>query len=493
VKALEAGDPQLIGKYRLLGRLGSGGMGRVFLGQSPGGRLVAVKLIRPDLAAYDDFRGRFSQEVRAARKVSGIFTAPVVDADPDGPRPWLVTAYVPGPSLADAVAAKGPLPVSSVLMLAAGLAEGLNAIHAAGVVHRDLKPSNVILASDGPRIIDFGISWAADATALTGAGMLIGSPGFMSPEQAGGHKVGPPSDVFSLGSVLTFAAAGKGPFGSGPGTALLYRVVHAEPATDRVPVQIRPLVEQCLAKDPLHRPTTDQILAELGSPQLAAGWLPASIGQILQDHQRPDLVAPDDAEFRAPQMRAEPAAKSSAASDDTMTHPTRRGPAPDAAISPGQTPDTRQLRHRWPGQLSRARTAGTLAAAAVLALVLAFIFLRSTPPNRASASASSAVLGPGRVVEAFYAAINDHNWPRVWQLGGKNLGTPYQAMIAGYRMTARDVITSLSTSGAVVTGHILAHQTSGTVQDYRISFLVHSGVITAGHQTLLAVTHPSAG
>jgi serine/threonine protein kinase len=197
----------------LLARLGSGGMGRVYLGQSPGGRLVAVKLIRSELAESAQFRQRFAREVAAARTVGAMFTAPVVDADPDAPEPWLVTAYIDGLSLADAVASHGPLPVTSVLYLAAGLAEGLSAIHAAGLVHRDLKPSNVLLAGDGPRIIDFGISRAVDATGLTMSGLVVGSPGFMSPEQAEGREVGPASDVFSLGALLAFSATGAGPFG----------------------------------------------------------------------------------------------------------------------------------------------------------------------------------------------------------------------------------------------------------------------------------------
>src|SRR5262252_3371017 len=190
-------------------------MGRVFLGQSPGGRLVAVKLIRPELAADPEFRARFAREVAAARHVSGMFTAAVVDADPEGPQPWLVTAYVPGPSLSAAVGRHGPLPVSSVLTLAAGLAEGLGAVHAAGMVHRDLKPSNVLLASDGPRIIDFGIARALDAPALTQTGGVLGSPEFMSPEQALGRPAGPASDIFSLGAVVTYAATGASPFGDG--------------------------------------------------------------------------------------------------------------------------------------------------------------------------------------------------------------------------------------------------------------------------------------
>jgi Protein kinase domain/Septum formation len=262
----------------LLGRLGSGGMGRVYLARSPGGRMVAVKVIRANLAEDAGFRARFAREVSAARKVGGLFTAQVVDADIDGPVPWLVTAYVPGTSLSEAVERQGPLPESSVLALAAGLAEGLIAIHAAGVIHRDLKPSNVLLAQDGPRIIDFGISSAAEATALTGTGFMIGSPGFMSPEQAEGLTVGPASDIFSLAGVLIYAARGEGPFGSGDTAALLYRVVHGKPSMDGAPDKLRPLIKRSLSRDPRRRPTAAQFLADLSATYPAAAdlsnWLP---------------------------------------------------------------------------------------------------------------------------------------------------------------------------------------------------------------------------
>ena len=271
--ALQPYDPPRVGRYRLLRRLGAGGMGRVYLGQSPSGRLVAVKLIRPELADDPDFRRRFAQEVNAVRRVSGIFTAPVVDADPYGPQPWLVTAYVAGPSLADAVTAEGPMPVDSVLTLAAGLAEGLRAVHAAGLVHRDLKPSNVLLASDGPRIIDFGICRAADSARLTNAGGVVGSPGFMSPEQAEGRPVGPPTDIFSLGGVLAYAATGEPPFGAGSASALLYRVVYGTAATGHVPVELKALVERCLAKDPADRPTAAELVGRLGCAEPSGSWL----------------------------------------------------------------------------------------------------------------------------------------------------------------------------------------------------------------------------
>jgi serine/threonine protein kinase len=275
MQELAPGDPELIGPYRLRGRLGAGGMGRVYLGLSPGGRSVAVKVIRADLAQDTEFRARFRREVAVARTVSGLFTAPVIDADVDGPVPWLATAYVPGPSLADAVSQHGPLPAASVLALARGLAEALSAIHAAGVVHRDLKPANVLLAEDGPRVIDFGISRAVEASVLTHTGLVVGSPGFMSPEQAEGREVGPPSDIFSLGAVLAFAATGQGPFGSGSTPALVYRVVHSGPQLDLMPAEVRSLAERCLAKDPALRPTAAGLLAAAAYP--AAGWLPEPV------------------------------------------------------------------------------------------------------------------------------------------------------------------------------------------------------------------------
>jgi eukaryotic-like serine/threonine-protein kinase len=273
MEGLRLGDPLRVGPYRLLKRLGSGGMGQVYLGRSPSGRPVAVKVIRAEHADNADFRQRFRHEVQAARRVSGIFTAAVVDADPDAPRPWMVTVFVSGPSLAAAVTSRGALSVRTVRILAAGLAEGLSEVHAAGLVHRDLKPSNVLLASDGPRIIDFGISRPADSAHPTRTGGVIGSPGFMSPEQAMGDAVGPASDIFCLGSVLAYAATGEPPFGAGPPSALLYRVVYGEASTVNIPPELRPLIANCLIRDPEARPTTDELLAELGDTPPTAGWL----------------------------------------------------------------------------------------------------------------------------------------------------------------------------------------------------------------------------
>ena len=264
-------------------------MGQVFLAASPGGRLVALKLIRPELAEDAGFRARFASEIAAARGVSGAYTAIVIDADADADPPWLATAFVPGPSLGDAVDSDGPLPLRSLLALTAGLAEALAAIHAAGVVHRDLKPSNVLLAADGPRVIDFGISRAVERSTVTTPGMIMGSPGFMSPEQARGNAdVGPPADVFSLGAVLVFAAAGEGPFGAGAIPALLYRVVNEEPQLSGVPERLRALAGRCLAKDPAARPTAAEILAELSSDvaELTGEWLPQPVIDNIDRHVR---------------------------------------------------------------------------------------------------------------------------------------------------------------------------------------------------------------
>ena len=337
MRELQPGDPQLIGPYRLRGRLGAGGMGRVYLGLSPGGRAVAVKVIRADLAQDAEFRARFRREVGVARRVSGLFTAPVIDADVDSPVPWLATAYVRGPSLADAVSEHGPLPAASVLVLARGLAEGLGAIHAAGVVHRDLKPANVLLAEDGPRLIDFGISRAVEASALTHTGLVVGSPGFMSPEQAEGREVGPPSDVFSLGAVLAFAATGQGPFGSGSTPALVYRVVYGAPQLDLVPAGVRALIDRCLAKDPARRPTADDLLS--GAAQPAAGWLPEPVTRAL-------TAAPPTTTAAAPSGAPAPV-------PPAPVPPAPVPPVPGSPSIPGSPPVPGSLPTAGPGRPAR--------------------------------------------------------------------------------------------------------------------------------------------
>ena len=290
MQELQPQDPRQIGPYRLRARLGAGGMGRVYLGLSAGGRAVAVKVVRPELGSDPEFRARFRQEVAVAQRVSGLFTAPVIDADPDAPTPWLVTDYVHGPSLGEAVAKHGALPLPALLTLAARLAEGLGAVHAAGVVHRDLKPANVLLAEDGPRLIDFGISQAADFVQITSPTSVLGTPGFIAPELVQGEPVGPSSDIFTLGAVLAYAATGELPFGAGPADARTLRVLYLAPDLDKVPSAVRPLLQRCLAKEPGERPTAGEFLADLvaACPDAAsdrADWLPADI--LAEIRQRP--------------------------------------------------------------------------------------------------------------------------------------------------------------------------------------------------------------
>ncbi|WP_432190440.1 serine/threonine-protein kinase [Streptomyces sp. Tue6028] len=258
---LQVDDPTLVAGYRLAARLGAGGMGRVYLSHTRGGRPVAIKVVRPELADDPDFRRRFRREIKAARRVRGAYTAELIDADAEGAPPWLATLYVSGPSLAEAVARHGPLPVPAVLWLMAGVAEALQAIHGAGIVHRDLKPSNVLLAADGPRVIDFGISLASDATSHTATGAAIGTPSFMAPEQASAGEVTAASDVFALGQTAAFAALGEPLYGDGPAVNVLYRIVHSEPDLSLLPEQLRPVVARCLAADPEERVTPAEVVA----------------------------------------------------------------------------------------------------------------------------------------------------------------------------------------------------------------------------------------
>ncbi|MGC5398247.1 serine/threonine-protein kinase [Streptomyces sp. DT20] len=254
-----AGLPEHIGGYAVERELGAGGMGTVYLARSRGGRAVAVKVARPELASDPHFRERFRAEVAAARSVGGFHTAPVVDADPAAEAPWLATAYVPGPTLAGLLDAEGPMDEARLRLLGAALAEALEAIHRCGLVHRDLKPGNIIMASDGPRVLDFGIARALEAPRLTATGMAFGTPGFLAPEQAQGQEVGPAADVFALGAVLV-AAAGGSAFGAGTPMGMMYRSVHEQPDLRAVPDGLRPVVASCLAKSPDQRPTLGHLL-----------------------------------------------------------------------------------------------------------------------------------------------------------------------------------------------------------------------------------------
>lgn len=268
----------MIGEFTLRARLGSGGMGRVYLGFSPGGRAVAIKVVHPGLARDPEFLQRFGREVASARAVSGVYTAPVVASGLHDDPPWMATAFVPGPPLSDVVTRLGPLPEAAAWRLAAGLAEALRAVHDASLVHRDLKPSNVLMAPDGPHVIDFGISRAFEGTVLTSTGTVVGTPGYMSPEQAEGQTAGPPSDVFSLGCVLAYAATGSAPFGAGSAASVLYRVVTAEPDLRPVPERLRQVIAACLSKRPAERTGLSQLSAMIGAlgpalePGLGSFW-----------------------------------------------------------------------------------------------------------------------------------------------------------------------------------------------------------------------------
>ncbi|MFW6724232.1 PQQ-binding-like beta-propeller repeat protein [Streptomyces sp. MAR4 CNY-716] len=348
--ALEAGDPRQVGRYRIVARLGAGGMGQVFLGRSPGGRSVAVKVVRSELAQDPGFRRRFAREVATARRVTGFFTAGVVDADPEGSPAWLATEYVPGLPLGDAVETHGPWPEHGVLALAAGLAEALEAIHAAGVVHRDLKPSNVLLAQDGPRVIDFGISVAAEASVLTQTGTVIGTPGFMSPEQlTGGRNVGPATDVFALGAVLVYTATGNGPFGTGSFQALNYRIVHEQPDLSALPPVLRDVVARCIAKNPEQRPSVTELVTELAhTPGDDNTWLPAAVATALREPARVSPPPSDDGPATPPPPTAGPGATPPSPASAQAQSPAPVPAPPPASADP--TMPAAAAPHRDPGQ-----------------------------------------------------------------------------------------------------------------------------------------------
>ncbi|ATW52717.1 serine/threonine protein kinase [Streptomyces peucetius subsp. caesius ATCC 27952] len=338
--ALMPEDPPQIGPFRLLGRLGVGGMGRVYLARSAGGRTVAVKLVRAELAAQDEFRRRFAREVEALERVGGTGTTPVIASDTDAESPWVAIGYVPGPSLRSVVVDQyGPLPANSVRALAAGLADALGHIHAAGLLHRDLKPSNILLTVDGPRIIDFGIARAVDTVTdggLTTTGAVVGSPGFMSPEQVRGERLTPASDIFCMGAVLAYAATGRPPFGSADSGvhAVLFRIAHEEPDLAGLPPELDPLVRRCLDKDPAARPTAAELV---NVPLPEEPWLPAGLLAGLGRHAARLLDA-----------------------DGDPTPPTPVVPAPAAAAAPGRRRRT---------VLAAASAAAVLAAAGTFAVL----------------------------------------------------------------------------------------------------------------------------
>ncbi|MFE6060379.1 serine/threonine-protein kinase [Streptomyces sp. NPDC056431] len=351
--------PERIGDYVVERELGAGGMGTVYLARSRGGRTVAVKVARPELAADPHFRARFRAEVDAARKVGGFHTAQVVDADPDAAAPWLATAYIAGPTLSGLLAERGPMDEARLRLLGAALAEALQAIHDCGLIHRDLKPGNIIMADDGPRVLDFGIARALEATRLTFTGAAFGTPGFLAPEQAQGLEVGGAADVFALGAVLVAAAGGQ-PFGEGTPMMLMYRAVHEPADLSALPEDIRPVVAACLTKDPAQRPTPKRLL---------------------------DLLAPETATKPAAEAAAEAAA-----------HPTAPASPAAAPAAPSPTPSLTPTPTQTPTAVSAvAPTAGDIADAATV----------GAPPRAAAPPAESRGAGspPGKMPTGRVAAV----------------------------------------------------------------------------------------
>ncbi|MFE6913166.1 serine/threonine-protein kinase [Streptomyces rubiginosohelvolus] len=336
MQPLEAGEPHTIGAYRLLGRLGAGGMGRVYLGRSAGGRTVAVKVVHPHFALDEQFRARFRREVESARRIGAQWTAPVLDADPDAPVPWVATGYVAGPPLSQAITEHGPLPEHAVRTLGAGLAEALAVVHGQGIVHRDVKPSNVLLALDGPRLIDFGIARALGAAvSLTSSGVSVGSPGYMAPEQIRGRDVSGAADVFSLGAVLAYAATGAAPFPGDSSAVLLYKVVHEEPELGDLEGELREVVAGCLAKDPAERPAPADLARALApggaAAMVAGGWLP---GRLVREVSRSAVALLD----------LEP-----------QDAPVQSGPVPFSSASLGAGAGAGAGHRPWPGEAAQGR------------------------------------------------------------------------------------------------------------------------------------------
>ena len=384
VDGLQPGDPRQIGPFRLLGRLGEGGMGRVFLGTSPGGRKVAVKIVHPHYANDPEFLRRFAREVAAAREVGGFHTAAVVGADPDADPPWMATAYIPGRSLAEAIAERGALGEAEVRELGAALAEGLAAIHACGIIHRDLKPGNVILADDGPRIIDFGIARGADATELTASHAVIGSLRYMSPEQLNGQELTAQSDVFALGTVLAYAATGHDPFAAPTVPAVINHILNDSPDLDPLIGDLRGIIGDCLAKDPGSRPSPGDLPARFSRVEAHD---PTAIATLGPDPAAAPLPPPEHVPAMVPVPEPPPADPDRPASPEPSQDSTinvaiadrqpRAAQAGDVA-APVRKPQPQ--RHKRAGLIA----VGTTAAVA-LAAVVAFA-LDQHPPSTLSAT-----------------------------------------------------------------------------------------------------------
>lgn len=365
----------MVGSFAIQGRLGRGAMGAVYLAHSPGGRLVAVKVVREELADDPGFRARFAREIDAARKVGGAFTAAVVDADPNADRPWLATEYLPGPTLQKAIETSGPLTPDGVQSLAGGLAEALMAIHASGLVHRDLKPSNIVLTDNGPRVIDFGIARALEETSLTATGLVVGTPGYLSPEQITGTGIGPASDLFAFGAVLVFAASGRGPFATGTPASLLHRIVNEQPHIPPLPGPLHDVVRRCLARDPAQRPTPAEVLQTLRPTAfLNQPTIPVTPPTKILPPQAPPstkVLPPPSAPAQPPPAQAPlPPAQASR-------------PSAQAALPPAQAsrPSAKAPRPPAPAQPVGASFATSRVRPAVFAAITTFVALAFIPSD----------------------------------------------------------------------------------------------------------------
>ena len=446
--SLRAGDPVQVGRYRLLARLGSGGMGVVYLGVDPGSRdggPVAVKVLRPELADDLDFRRRFRHEVSALMRVKGACTVRVIEADTEADRPFMVTEYADGPSLSEYISSYGALGPGMLYGLATGLAEALTVIHAAGIVHRDLKPSNVILTDAGPKVIDFGIARALDATSVTRPGMMVGSAGFMAPEQISGHP-GPAADIFVWGVTVAYAATGRPPFGAGATDAVLYRVMYADPDITGTPGPLRPLVEAALAKDPQGRPTARELLDRLASASRRSHGVADSPTQAILARTWPQMGPPVG---RPRQDR-----------ENRKDASVLLGPVPPGAAAPSHPPG--RARRGWPGRRARGIGVSAVVIVAAVTAVIVAMMAGHTPKIGAPAASEGSPAAPDHIVPGTLPTYPGQLRRGVFQTISRVVAAGNTMVTTGWQ-TADGVVRQqfFASSDAGVSWHLAGVRTSG--------------------------------